>query len=511
MNSKSENNKRIAKNTIVLYVRMLFLMAINLYASRVVLATLGVTDYGIYNAVGGFVAMFHVINGAMSTATQRFLSFEIGTGDDEKITKIFSTAIVIHVLLALIIMFVAETVGIWFLNEKMQFPPDRYVAANLVFQLSILTLMINVISVPYNAALVAYEKMSAFAYISIIEGILKLLIVYLVVIMKGDKLVLYAFFISLIAIGIRCTYGLYVNRHLPTCRNNWRMEKSVRKEMMSFVSWNLIGSTAGIVQQQGLSVLLNIFFGAAINAARGISIQVLHAVSGFVSNFNLAMNPQIIKSYASGHKEEMFNLAIRGSKFSYMLMLLLSAPIIIETPYLLNLWLVEVPENSVLFARVILLIALTDSMKHTMVASVHASGKVKLYQLTNGIFALLTIPVAYVVLRLGYPPVSALITSLVFSIICHFIRLLVLWKIVRFPVGKYLKTVTFRMFVISLLSLSIPIYVYKLLPQSFISFLVVCVITLISTGGVCFILGLSSTEKNFISNKIMELLNRFSK
>lgn len=510
MKSNSENNKRIAKNTLVLYVRMLFLMAINLYASRIVLATLGVTDYGIYNAVGGFVAMFHVFNGAMSTATQRFLSFEIGTGDDEKITKIFSTAIVIHVLLALLIMFVAETVGIWFLNEKMLFPPDRYVAANWVFQLSILTLMINVISVPYNAALVAYERMSAFAYISIIEGILKLLIVYLIIIMEGDKLILYAFLISLIAIGIRCTYGLYVKRYLPFCRNDWRMDKSVRKEMMSFVSWNLIGSTAGIVQQQGLSVLLNVFFGAAINAARGISIQVLHAVSGFVSNFNLAMNPQIIKSYASGHKEEMFNLAIRGSKFSFMLMLLLSAPIIVETPYLLNLWLVKVPENSVVFARIVLLIALTDSMKHTMVASVHASGKVKVYQLTNGIFALLTIPAAYVVLRLGYPPVSALITSLAFSIICHFIRLSVLWKIVRFPVGKYLKAVTFRMFIISILSLSIPIYVYKLLPQSFISFLVVCVITLISTGGVCYIFGLSSTEKKFISNKVMELLKRFS-
>lgn len=508
MSNKTTSNKRIAKNTLMLYARMLFLMAINLYASRVVLSTLGVTDYGIYNAVGGFVAMFHIINGAMSTATQRFLSFEIGTGDNCKITKIFSTAIVIHVLLALLILLVAETLGVWFLNEKMVFPNDRYVAANLVFQLSIFTLMINVVSVPYNAALIAYEKMSAFAYISIVDGILKLLIVYLIMIIGGDKLVLYALLISMVAIGVRFTYGIYVNRHLPLCRNNWRMDKSVQKEIMSFVSWNLIGSTAGIVQQQGLSVLLNVFFGATVNAARGVSLQVMHAVAGFVSNFNLAMNPQIIKSYANGQKEEMFDLAIRGSKFSFMLMLILSAPIIIETPYILSLWLVKVPEHSAIFVRIVLLIALVDSMKHTMVASVHASGKVKIYQLTNGIFSLMTIPLAYVILQIGYPPSSALITSLVISIVCHFIRLAVLWKIVKFPIEKYLKEVTLRMFFLSLLTFSLPIYIYVCLHDNFFHFMIVVISTVVFSVLMCFFIGLSTKEKIFFSNRVVKVLKR---
>ena len=511
MTNNTANNKRIAKNTLMLYFRMLFLMAIGLYTSRILLATLGVEDFGIYNAVGGFVAMFHIINQAMSTATQRFLSFEIGKDDGQRVTRIFSTAVVIHVILALIILVVAETIGLWFLNYKMVFPADRYVAANWVFQFSIFTFMVNVVSVPYNAALIAYERMSAFAYVSIIEGILKLLIVYLIIYSGFDKLVFYAFLFSLVAICIRGIYGIYVNRKLKDCRNTWKMDKNVRGEMMSFVSWNLIGSTAGIVQDHGLSILLNVFFGAAVNAARGISIQVLHAVSGFVSNFNLAMNPQIIKSYSSGHKEDMFMLAIRGSKFSFMLMTILSIPIIVETPYLLNLWLVEVPEHTVVFVRIILLIALVDSMKYTLVASVHASGKVKLYQLTNGIVSLMTIPTAYVVLSLGYSPASALFVSLFISIVCHFIRLVVLRKIVMFPVGVFLKTVTFRMLVVFAISISLPYHLVCVMPETFMSFMCICLISVLFSLMVCYIIGMSVTEREFMKERVVMIKNKFTK
>jgi O-antigen/teichoic acid export membrane protein len=362
--------------------------------------------------------------------------------------------------------------------------------------------------VPYNAALIAYEKMSAFAYISIVDGILKLLIVFLITVLGGDKLILYAILISLVAAGIRLTYGLYVKRHFPYCHNTWKLDKHVRKEMFSFVSWNLIGSTAGIVQQQGLSVLLNVFFGATVNAARGVSLQVMHAVAGFVSNFNLAMNPQIIKSYACGKKEEMFSLAIRGSKFSFMLMLILSAPIIIEAPYILNFWLVNVPEHSVSFVRIVLFISLVDSLKHTMVASVHASGHVKFYQLTNGIFSLMTIPVAYIILRLGYPPSSALYTTLFISLICHFIRLGVLWNIMRFPIIRYIRTVTLKMLFITLVTFSVPIYIYQKLTNTFFNFLIVSSITVLFSLIVCYAFGLSKSEKEFICDKVFKYIQR---
>ena len=502
MHNTSANNKRIAKNTFILYVRMLFLMSVNLYASRVLLSTLGVEDYGIYSAVGGFVAMFHVFNGAMATATQRFLSFEIGRGDNDRITQIFSTSMVIHVFLAFLIFIIAETIGLWFLNVKMVFPEGRYAAANWVFQFSILTFIINVISVPYNAALIAYEKMSAFAYVSILDGVLKLLIIYLIIISNVDKLVLYSFLISLVAISIRIIYGFYVKRNLSLCRNNWMMDRSVRGKMLSFVSWNLIGSTAGIAQEQGISVLLNVFFGAAVNAARGISMQVLHAVSGFVSNFNLAMNPLIIKTYASGDRNESFRIAMRGSKFSFMLMLILSTPIFVEAPYILNLWLVKVPEHTVVFLRIVLLITLVHSLKHTLIATIHASGIVKLYQLTNGIFSMMTIPIAYVVLRLGFPPLSALLVSLVITIASHFLRLEVMRRTISFPVALFLKEVTFRMGLVWIVALSLPLSLSLYLEENIYNFIILSTLAVLYTAMVCFFVGLSFHERIIVMKKI---------
>lgn len=291
-----QNNKRIAKNTLLLYFRMLFTMAISLYTSRVVLATLGIEDFGIYNVVGGFVAMFSVISGAMTSATQRFISYEIGKGEEGNVSTLFTTAVIIHIFLGGIVLILAETIGLWFLNTQMNFPENRYAAVNWVFQFSIITFIVNVISVPYNAAIIAYERMKAFAYVSIIEVTLKLLIVYLLVISSVDKLILYAFLLALVAVTIRLVYGLYCKRYFTDCHCNWIYHKSHGAEMFSFVSWNLIGSVASVTKEQGINIVLNIFFGASVNAARGIAYQVLNALNGFVNNFQLAMNPQIVKS-----------------------------------------------------------------------------------------------------------------------------------------------------------------------------------------------------------------------
>ena len=333
------NNKRIAKNTLLLYVRMLFMMVIGLYTSRVILDKLGEVDFGIYNVVGGFVTMFTVISGAMTTATQRFLSFEIGKGKDGNVKGIFSTMIYIHLFLALIILLFGEVVGVWFLNTHMNFPAGRYDAANWVFQLSLLVFILNVINVPYNGALIAYEKMSAFAYFSIFDAVFKLAICYVITLTPYDKLVVYAVLMAVIQVALLTMYFFYCRVKFKDCRFTGRFNKEYGRNVGSFVSWNLIGSLSGIAKEQGVNVVLNMFFGPAVNAARGIAYQVLSKLNGFVTNFQMAMNPQIIKNYASAELDNMYKLVFRGAKFSYLLLLTLSLPIVIEAPLILSLWL----------------------------------------------------------------------------------------------------------------------------------------------------------------------------
>lgn len=507
--SEQQNNKRIAKNTLLLYFRMLLTMGISLYTSRIVLGTLGEVDFGIYNVVGGFVAMFTVISGAMTTATQRFLSFEIGKREMGNVRALFSTAVIIHLLLAIIIFLLAETFGLWFLNNYMKFPADRYDAANWVFQFSLLTFVINVISVPYNAAIVAYERMKAFAYVSIIEVSLKLFIVYLLVISPYDKLIIYVIFLALIAIIIRIIYGYYCYHNFRACRFDWRGNKQYAKQMSSFVSWNLIGSIAGVMKEQGINIILNIFCGVTVNAARGIAQQVLIAMSGFVNNFQLAMSPHIVKLYAAREKQEMFRLMFRGSRFSFFLLLTLSLPVIIEAPFILKLWLENVPDYTVIFLRLVLLTALIDSLSATLIASMHASGNVRNYQIIVGGISLLTLPLAYMFLKFRFPPYSAMCVTLAMAILCHFVRLILLKKIIDLPIAAFLKQVTFLAFIIAGLSVIFPVLIYKNIPVNFATFIFVCFISVVSSLTFSYFLGINKNERQVIRKKIKLVYNRF--
>lgn len=502
-------NKKIIKNTILLYFRMLITMGISLYTSRIVLAILGETDYGMYNVVGGVVAMFSIISGAMTTATQRFFSFEIGKKENGNITSIFSTAVIIHLILGGIILICAETIGIWFLNTQMNFPQERYTAANWVFQFSVLTFIINVISVPYNAAIIAYERMKAFAYVSIIDVTLKLLVVYLLIISNIDKLILYSILLAFIAITVRIIYGIYAKHNFKECKVKWQWDKKYGKEVMAFVSWNLVGSLAGVAKEQGINVVLNIFFGAAINAARGIAYQVLGAINGFVNNFQLAMNPQIVKSYAANEKEEMLNLVFKGSKLSFLLLLTLSLPVIIEAPFILNIWLKVVPEYTTIFLRLVLLTALIDSLSGTLITSMHASGKVRDYQIVVGGISLLTLPIVYIFFKLNYPPYTAMYIGLIISILCHFARLILLQKSIDFPALKFIKQVTLKVLFILIISSILPLVIYLKLESSWSSFFAICFTSLISTLFFSYVLGLSKIEKAFIHKKIKENIYKF--
>lgn len=509
MSQASANNKRIAKNTLLLYFRMLLTMCISVYTSRVVLDILGEVDYGIYNVVGGFVAMFTVISGAMTTATQRFLSYEIGKKENNEISNVFSTAVIIHCFLGFVILILAETVGVWFLNSYMNFPEDRYYAANWVFQFSVLTFIVNVISVPYNAAIIAYERMKAFAYVSIIDVTLKLAIVYLLTTISTlDKLIIYAILLALVAITIRIIYGIYCARNFSECKCNWKYNHKTGKSMLSFVSWNLIGSIAMVAKEQGINVLLNIFFGAAINAARGIAYQVMNALNGFVGSFQLAMNPQIVKSYAANEKKEMFNLVFKGSRISFLMMLIISSPFIIETPFILELWLKEVPEYTVTFLRIVLITALIDSLSGTLITSMHASGKVRDYQIIVGGTSLLTLPIAYIFMKQGFEPYVAMLVGLCIAIICHFERLILLKRSIGMPITTFLLSVTFKVFIIAVISLIIPLLLYINLSNDWQSFLIICFTSLSSSAFFCYSLGLDKHERFVINSKIKKIINK---
>lgn len=375
MSNTTENNKRIAKNTLLLYFRMLFLMAVSLYTSRIVLNALGVEDFGIYNVVGGVVTMFSVLSGSLSAAISRFITYEIGKGNQDKLNKIFSSAVTIQLGLAGIIILLAETIGIWFLNIKMNIPELRMEAANWVFQFSILTFAINLISVPYNACIIAHEKMSAFAYISILEAIGKLAIAYLIVVSPMDKLIFYAILMCIVALIVRFTYGNYCKRHFSECTYHFIWDKQLLKQMFGFAGWNFIGAASAVLRDQGGNVVINLFCGPTVNAARGIAFQVNTAVNQFVTNFMTALNPQITKSYAAGNKEYMMTLIFQGARLSFYMLLLLSLPILINTHYILGLWLKLVPDHAVLFVQLVLIFAMSESISQPLITAMLATGK----------------------------------------------------------------------------------------------------------------------------------------
>lgn len=503
------NNKRIAMNTLMLYARMLFMMAIGLYTSRVILDKLGEVDYGIYNVVGGFVTMFTVISGAMTTATQRFLSFEIGKGQEGDVKSIFSTMVYIHLFLALIILVLGETIGVYFLNYYMNFPQERLEAANWVFQFSLLTLLVKVINVPYNGAIIAYERMSAFAYFSIFDAIFKLLICYVITLTVFDKLSFYAFLMAFVQILLIVLYYYYCRKQFKECRVGGKINQSYGKEVMSFVSWNLIGSVAMIAKEQGVNVVLNMFFGPAVNAARGVAYQVMSKVNGFVTNFQMAMNPQIIKSYAAEEREAMYNLVFRGAKLSYLLLLTLSLPVFIEAPLILDIWLKEVPDFTIIFLRLVLITALLNSLSNPLITTMHASGKVRDYQIVVGLLSLLTLPLVYVGFKVfKLEPYYAMIIALGVEFACHIARLYMLTRIMDFPMWRFLKDVTIRVILVSCVAIVIPYLCYKLIDPISVRFFIVCILSVVSSLFVGFYLGFNKNDRFTIKRKTILIINK---
>ena len=416
MPDTSFNNRKIAKNTLLLYFRMLLTMAVSLYTSRIILNTLGVEDFGIYNVVGGVVAMFSIISGSLSAAISRFITYELGREGYDRLKVIFSSAVTIQVILAFLICILAEVGGVWFLNTQMNIPVERVVAANWVLQCSIFTFMINLISIPYNAAIIAHERMKAFAYVSILEVVLKLLVAFALYIVIFDKLKVYAVLLLIVALIIRFVYAYYCKRHFKECTYRFIYDKEVLREMAGFAGWNLIGSSAGVLKDQGVNIVINLFCGTTVNAARGIAVQVNNATQSFVRNFMTALNPQITKSYASSDSEYLMKLLYKGSRLSFYMLLLLSLPIIIETDCILSVWLKVVPEHTVNFVRLILVLAMCESISLPLITVMLATGKIRNYSIIVGGLNMMNFPFSYLLLYWGFEPEST-------SCYCYFSRL----------------------------------------------------------------------------------------
>lgn len=504
----TENNKRIARNTLLLYFRMLFLMIISLYTSRIVLNALGVEDFGIYNVAGGVVAMFSILSGSLSAAISRFITYELGKNNVLKLKTIFSSAITIQIGLGIVIAFFAETIGIWFLNTQMNIPIERMTAANWVLQFSIITFIINLISVPYNAVIIAHEKMSAFAYISIFEAIGKLLIAYLITISPIDKLIFYAILMCGVAIAIRLLYGYYCKRHFDECRFHFIWNKQIFQQIFSFAGWNFIGASSAVLRDHGGNIIINLFCGPTVNAARGIAFQVNNAIQGFVSNFMTALNPQIIKSYAAKNYTYMMTLIFQGARLSFYMLLLLSLPIIINTHYLLTLWLNTVPEHTVLFVRLVLIFAMSESISGPLITAMLATGNIRNYQIIVGGLQMLNLPTSYILLSLGAIPETVLIVAVLISQCCLMARLYMLKKMIKLKIKDYLKKVYFNIITVSIIAIILPICMQERLAENFINFLLSSLICMLCTYLSIYYIGCSYEERKFIYNKFLILKSK---
>ena len=506
--TSSSNTSRIAKNTLLLYFRMLLTMGVTLYTSRVILNALGVEDYGIYNVVGGVVAMFGILSGSLSSAISRFITFELGKGDLDKLKRIFCTSVNIQVILIAIITILMETIGIWFLNNKMVIPEERLVAANWVFQFSVITFALNLLSVPYNAVIIAHEKMSAFAYISIVDVTLKLIVAFIIAYNPFDRLVYYGLLIMIVGVINRMMYAIYSKRHFEEATYRMIFDKELMKEMFGFAGWNFFGAGSALIMKQGVDILLNIFFGVQANAARGIANQVDNAINLFVKNFTTALNPQIIKSYATSQKDFLFSLMFRGAKFSYFLVMIFAIPIICETHFILTLWLKNFPEHTIQFVQLSIIVIMIYVLTNTLITAMLATGNIKKYQLIVGGLGMLVLPIAWCFFYFDYPPEMSYVSNIIIFVAQLIARLFLMREMIQMSIKKYLSEVLLWTMLTTVIAFPIPYILSCVIEESFIRFITVTGVSLGISALTIFFIGLKSEERMFVRNQADNFLKK---
>ena len=505
----NSDNKRIVKNTLFLYGRMFLTIIVNLYTVRIIWRVLGIDDYGIYNVVGGLVTMFAFLNNAMVASSQRFISFELGTGNQEQLKKIFSISVTVHLLLAIIIMFLAETIGLWFLNVKLNIPPERVIAANWVYQCSIIAFIINIVSVPYNACIVAHEHMKIYGYLGIIEVTMKLVIVFMLLIIPFDKLITYSILIVCVSVTMRLLYGIYCRRNFSECRYRYVSDHHLMRDMFSFAGWSFIGNLGFSVRDQGLNIIVNLFFNVAVNAAKGIANQIGGVINGFSQNFQMALNPQITKRYAAGQTQSMINLVFSGCKYSALLMMFIIIPFFFASKQILELWLGDIAPYTVGFMQLILIMILIDSMVGPITTALQATGRIKWFQIIISTIMLANIPIAWIWLKLDKNPYVVLFVSITTSLLALVARLILLHNEVRFSYRAFILKVFSRMITTIIFSTIACYWLYNIFPHSIIGMVGYFATSIISIGIIILAIGLEHKEHLLVIKAVTNILRKF--
>lgn len=500
-------NKRIAANTALLYVRMLITMVISLYTSRVVLYVLGTDDFGVYNVVGGVVVLFSFFTNALTSSTQRFLNFSMGTDNESGISNVFNTAILTHLSVSVLVLFLAETLGLWFVNTQLNIPLERRVSVKWVYQMSVLTTLLSIIVIPYRASIIATERMSIFACISVLEAFLKLGTALVIDKFSYDSLILYSFFLFGVSFIVFAVYIIVCRRKLKFTKICLVYDGKQYKEMMSFSGWYLLGGMAQTGASQGTNILINMFYGVTVNAAVGIANQVKNAVFGFVSNFQTAFNPQIVKLYALGEKEQLLSLIYRSSKISYYMLFVISLPIILFCKEILSIWLVSVPDYAVDFTILVVVTSVIDALSAPLWTAIGATGNVKKYQILVSLIIFLDIPMIYVAFRVGLHPVSAFVINLVINFGAYLYRLLYVKKYINYQLSEYCRKVILPCVIVSLMSFPIPCLL-RAYSTSIVSAIMLIFCSICITFAFIILFGFDKCEKQFLITSVKKVFTR---
>ena len=504
-NIRDNKYKRMAKNAGMLYFRMLLTMAVALYTSRVILQTLGVEDYGIYNVVAGFVTMLGFLNSAMSSATQRFLAFELGKSDTKDVRGIFSMSINIHVLIALFVFVLGETVGLWFVRTQLTIPIDRMIAAEWVFHFALLSFVFTILSVPYNALIIAHERMSVFAWVSIIDVMLKLLIVFMLSWFGMDKLILYAVLSLTVVFIIFMVYRSYCKSRFTESRFRLYWDKQLFNIMLSYTGWNLWGNIAAVMSGQGLNVLLNIFFGPSVNAARAIAMQVSSALNSFVQNVQVAINPQIIKSYAVRDMAYMHQLVCYGAKYNFFVLLILALPVLNNIELILPVWLGVVPESTSIFTKLIIINILIDSLSPSLMTAAQATGRIKLYQFVVGGLLLINVPISYIILKMGGAPYTVFYVSIGLSLLALLARIFLISSLIGMKKKLYVVDSMIPILFVATIVFIINFFVEERFSSTLLGFSLSVIFSGILVVMAVLIVGLKRNERIFLSKIFFKL------
>ena len=498
----SENSRRIARNTVFLYCRMLLLMLIGLFTFRIVLKNLGETDYGVYNVVGGFVMMFTMVTTSVSAAISRFLAFELGKESSDRLPRVFATAVLIQLLMCAALVVFTETAGLWYLNCRMNIPPERLPAANWVLQCSMGLLAFNLLSVPFNSVIIAHERMDAFALLSILEAVLKLSVALLLSVSPVDKLKTYAVLMLVVGAIVRLSYGIYCRRNFEEARSRVRFEPALVKEMASFAGWNFLGSGVYVFNTQGVNILSNKFFGVLVHATRGNAAQVENIVRQFAANILTAINPQITKSWAAGNRDYAFELVCKGAKYSYLMILAFVVPVVYEADKLLEIWLEEVPASAALFSRLVLVGLLLDLVCNTFVTLVQATGNIRRYYLVTSAVSILIFPLTWLSFKLGGGAFTAYLVFVGIYVVLDVVKIHLVHVQTGFKPSMFLKTVILPVAPATLASFAAGALLRFTLPDGWprmLALLFACTAAILAAG---YAFALTEGEKAFVRSRL---------